>query len=47
MRRLVIAGAQTDYCIRTTAQRAATEGYAVVLASDAHTTTAAEFGASC
>ncbi|SEI59697.1 isochorismatase family protein [Frateuria terrea] len=44
VRRLVIAGAQTDYCIRTTAQRAAAEGYAVVLASDAHTTTAAEFG---
>jgi len=43
VRRLVIAGAQTDYCIRTTAQRAAAEGYAVVLASDAHTTTAAEF----
>src|SRR5690242_949898 len=44
VRRLVIAGAQSDYCIRTTAQRAAAEGYTVVLASDAHTTTAAEFG---
>ena len=41
--RLVIAGAQSDYCIRTTAQRAAAEGYTVVLASDAHTTTASEF----
>jgi nicotinamidase-related amidase len=44
VRRLVVAGAQTDYCIRTTAQRAAAEGYSVVLASDAHTTTAAEVG---
>jgi nicotinamidase-related amidase len=40
----VVAGAQTDYCIRTTAQRAAAEGYSVVLASDAHTTTAAGVG---
>lgn len=44
VRRLVIAGAQSDYCIRTTAQRAAAEGYALVLASDAHTTAASEFG---
>jgi nicotinamidase-related amidase len=44
VRRLVVAGAQTDYCIRTTAQRAAAEGYSVVLASDTHTTTAAEVG---
>ena len=43
VRRLVIAGAQSDYCIRTTAQRAATEGFTVTLASDAHTTTASEF----
>ena len=43
VRRLVIAGAQSDYRIRTTAQRAAAEGYIVVLASDAHTTTASEF----
>ncbi len=35
--RLVLAGAQSDYCIRSTAQRAAIEGYAVVLAGDAHT----------
>lgn len=36
--RLVIAGAQSDYCIRTTTQRAAIEGYDVTLVSDAHTT---------
>lgn len=44
VRRLVIAGAQSDYCIRTTAQRAAADGYAVALASDAHTTATAGFG---
>jgi nicotinamidase-related amidase len=44
VRRLVLAGAQSDYCIRTTAQRAAADGYAVVLVSDAHTTTDSEFG---
>jgi len=36
--RLVVAGAQTDYCVRTTAHRAAVEGYDVVLVSDCHTT---------
>lgn len=36
--RLIIAGAQSDYCIRTTTQRAAIEGYDVTLVSDAHTT---------
>lgn len=41
--RLVIAGAQTDYCVRTTAQRAASEGFDVVLVSDCHTTADAEF----
>jgi nicotinamidase-related amidase len=41
--RLVIAGAQSDYCIRATAQRAATEGYSIVLVRDAHTTTSAAF----
>ncbi|MET0725573.1 MAG: isochorismatase family protein [Leifsonia sp.] len=41
--RLVVAGAQTDYCIRTTTQRAAADGYDVVLVSDAHTTEDAEF----
>ncbi|WP_026555068.1 isochorismatase family protein [Arthrobacter sp. 35W] len=42
--RLVIAGAQSDYCVRTTAQRAAADGYDVVLVSDCHTTTDTEFG---
>jgi nicotinamidase-related amidase len=41
--RLVIAGAQSDYCIRTTAQSAAVRGYDVVLVSDAHTTTDTEW----
>jgi nicotinamidase-related amidase len=36
--RVVIAGAQSDYCIRVTAQRAAAEGYDLVLVSDGHTT---------
>jgi len=44
VRRLVIAGAQSDHCIRTTAQRAAVEGYSVTLVSDAHTTAASSFG---
>ncbi|MDQ1582468.1 MAG: hypothetical protein QOF36_522 [Microbacteriaceae bacterium] len=39
--RLVVAGAQSDYCIRTTTQRAAAEGFDVTLVSDAHTTTTA------
>ncbi|MEW9573493.1 isochorismatase family protein [Rhodanobacter sp. Si-c] len=43
-KRLVIAGAQSDYCIRATVQRAVTEGYSIVLASDAHTTADASFG---
>jgi len=42
--RLVLAGAQSDYCIRATAQRAAAEGYSVTLVSDAHTTADASFG---
>lgn len=41
--RLVIAGAQSDYCIRTTTQRAASDGYDVVLVSDCHTTADAEY----
>lgn len=41
--RLVVAGAQTDYCIRTTAQSAAVRGYDVTLVSDAHTTTDTEW----
>jgi nicotinamidase-related amidase len=42
--RLVVAGAQSDYCIRTTTQRAAADGYDVVLVSDCHTTEDAEYG---
>jgi nicotinamidase-related amidase len=41
--RVVVAGAQSDYCIRTTSQRAAAEGYDVVLVSDCHTTVDAHF----
>jgi nicotinamidase-related amidase len=40
--RLVVAGAQSDYCIRTTTQSAAARGYDVTLVSDAHTTTDGE-----
>lgn len=36
---LVVAGAQSDYCIRTTTQAAAARGFDVTLVSDAHTTT--------
>lgn len=42
--RLVVAGAQSDYCIRTTTQAAAARGFDVTLVSDAHTTTDAEHG---
>ena len=35
--RLVVAGAQTDACIRSTIHGAFTRGYDVVLAGDAHT----------
>ena len=41
--RLVVAGAQSDYCIRTTTQSAAVRGYDVVLVGDAHTTTDTEW----
>jgi nicotinamidase-related amidase len=41
--RLVIAGAQSDFCVRTTMQRAAAEGYDVTLVSDCHTTEDTEF----
>ena len=37
--RLVVAGAQSDYCIRATTQRAVAEHYSLTLVSDAHTTT--------
>ena len=40
---LVIAGAQSDFCVRTTMQRAAAEGYDVTLVSDAHTTADTEW----
>jgi nicotinamidase-related amidase len=36
--RLVVTGAQTDACIRSTIHGAFTRGYDVVLVSDAHTT---------
>ena len=36
--RLLVAGAQSDFCVRTTAQRAAAAGYDVTLVSDCHTT---------
>lgn len=35
---LVLCGAQTDYCVRTTAQRAAADGYGITWVTDAHTT---------
>jgi nicotinamidase-related amidase len=38
IRRVIIVGLQTDYCVDTTCRRAASLRYAVVLASDAHTT---------
>lgn len=41
--RLVVAGAHSDYCIRTTTQAAASRGFDVTLVSDAHTTRDAEF----
>lgn len=36
--RLVVAGAQTDACVRSTVHGAFTRGYDVTLVSDAHTT---------
>ena len=38
--RLIITGAQSDYCIQTTALSALQHGYDVTLVSDAHTTCA-------
>jgi nicotinamidase-related amidase len=38
IRRLVVAGLQTEFCIDTTCRAAAALGYQVVLAADAHTT---------
>ncbi len=44
VRHLVLVGAQSDYCVRTTAQSAAVRGYAVTVPRDAHTTEDAEYG---
>lgn len=38
IKRLITAGIQTDYCVDTTVRRAFSEGYEVVLVSDAHST---------
>ncbi len=38
VKRLVIAGMQTDFCINASTRRAAALGYDVILASDAHST---------
>ncbi len=38
IKRLVIAGAQTQMCIDSTVRRAVADGYDVLLAGDAHTT---------
>jgi len=39
---LLVAGAQSDFCVRTAAQRAAAEGLDVTLVADCHTTRPAE-----
>ena len=36
--RVILCGAQSDFCVDTTTRRAASEGYKVVLAADAHGT---------
>ncbi len=38
IKRLVITGMQTEYCVAATARRAVTQGFDVLLVSDAHTT---------
>lgn len=38
IRRLLVAGAMTDYCVNTTVRRAVSQGYDVVLAADGHMT---------
>src|SRR3989442_3435862 len=42
IKRLVITGGQTQYCVDTTVRRAVAQGYDVLLASDSHTTEASE-----
>ena len=42
--RIVLAGAQTNWCIRATAYGALDRGYDLTLVSDAHTTDAADLG---
>lgn len=41
---LAIGGSQSDYCVRTTAQRAAQEGYDVTLVDGCHTTCDQAYG---
>jgi nicotinamidase-related amidase len=38
VRRLVVTGAQTEFCVDTTCRRALSEGYDVTLVADGHTT---------
>ncbi len=38
VKRLIVAGMQSDFCVDTTCRRAASLGYAVQLVGDAHTT---------
>jgi nicotinamidase-related amidase len=41
--RLIVTGAQTDWCVRSTLHGAVARGYDAVLVSDAHTTSDAEW----
>ena len=43
IKRLIVVGLQSDYCIDTTCRRAASLGYTVQLVSDAHSTFPHEF----
>lgn len=38
IKRLIITGMQTEYCVDTTCRRAISEGYDVILVADGHTT---------
>ncbi len=42
IRRVVVTGMKTEYCVDTTSRRAVSMGYDVTLATDAHTTTDTE-----